>query len=314
MGVFLSVMGSLLLPPKRSSGEIIRIRTGIVKIRPVPWWLRTAWRALPRGGVEATIGLTTYRLLAEGGEMNFRTYLVLLGVACVVLGGCTIPSISVNIEPGETPGGEVTTPPLEEITPLVVETPASEPPPSEPEAPTPTNTLVVPPTSEETPAPEPPGAAPTEEPETPPQPVPTAIVDPELAALWDWALALEDEVFEPVEEMLETLDDLGLGSGQGDIFAICTGVDVVVATLGEVQQGLDRVGRPPVDDPDLNLAYDEASAAVDDLEQCFQLFQSACQTMDFGKALEAKQYFISGVEHLENAAGAMERWQNKVGL
>lgn len=246
--------------------------------------------------------------------MNVRTYLVLLAMACLVIGGCTIPSISVNIEPGETPGGEVMTPPLEEITPLVGETPASEPPSSEPAAPTPTNNLVVPPTSEETPAPEPPGAAPTGEPETPPPPVPTAIVDPELAALWDWAMALEEEVVEPLEEMLETLDDLGLGSGEGDIFAICTGVDVVVATLAEVQQGLDEVGPPPVDDPDLNLAYDELSAALDDMEQCFRLFQSACQTMNLGKALEAKQYFISGAEHLENFAQAIERWQTKVGL
>ena len=122
--------------------------------------------------------------------MNVRTYLVLLAIACLVIGGCTIPSISVNVGQGETPGGEVLTPSLEEITPLVGETPASEPPVSEPEAPTPTNTLVVPAASEGTPEPEPPGAAPTEEPETPSSPIPTAIVDPELAALWNWALAL----------------------------------------------------------------------------------------------------------------------------
>jgi hypothetical protein len=246
--------------------------------------------------------------------MNVRTYLVLLAVVCLVIGGCTIPSVSVDIEPGETPGGEVTTPSLEEITPLVGETPASEPPTSEPEAPTPTNTLVVPLTSEETPAPEPPGAAPTEEPETPPPPVPTAIVDPELAALWNWLLALEDEVAEPLEEMVETLDDLGLGSGQGDIFAICTGVDVVVATLGEVQQGLDKVGPPPTDDPDLNLAYTESSAALDDMEQGFQLLQSACQTMNLAALLEAADYLESGAQHMENASQAIERWQNKVGL
>jgi hypothetical protein len=254
--------------------------------------------------------------------MNVRIYLVLFVVACLVVGGCTIPSISVDVGPGETPAGEPTSPPAEEITPLVGETPASEPPATEPEAPTPTNTLVVPPSPEETPAPEPPDATPTEEtggepseePEAPAPPIPTAIVDPELAALWDWAKALEEEVAEPLEEMVTALDDLGVGSGEGDIFAICAGVDVVVGTLGEVQQGLDSVGPPPVDDPDLNEAYDESSAALDDMEQGFQLLQSACQTMNLGKVMEAAQYLESGAQHMDNAAQAMERWQNKVGL
>ena len=246
--------------------------------------------------------------------MNVRTYLVLLAIACLVMGGCTIPSISVDVGQGETPGGEVLTPSLEEITPLVVETPASEPPASEPEAPTPTNTLVVPAASEGTPEPEPPGAAPTEEPETPSSPIPTAIVDPELAALWNWALALEDEVAEPLEQMVTDLEDLGLDSAPPDIVAICTGVDVVLGTLAEVQQGLDTVGPPPVDDADLLLAYSELNAAMDDFEQGFLLLQSACQSMNVGDLVEAGTYLESGAEHMETAAAAIERWENSVGL
>jgi hypothetical protein len=250
----------------------------------------------------------------EGGTMNVRSYLALLAVACLVVGGCTIPSVTINVEPGETAAAEATASVLEQITPLVGETPAAEPPAPGTEAPTPTNTLVVPPASEGTPASEPPGAAPTEEPQTPSSPIPTAIVDPELAALWDWAMALDEEVAEPLEEMVEALDELGVGSGQGDIFAICTGVDVVVATLAEVQQGLDEVGPPPVDDPDLQLAYTELSAALNDLDQGFQLLQAACETMNLGAVLEAAEYLESGAAHMENAAAAIERWQNKVGL
>jgi len=254
--------------------------------------------------------------------MSVRTYLTLLAVACLVLGGCTIPSMTINVKPGETAEAEGTAPPLEEITPLVGETPASGPPTSEPEAPTPTNTLVVPPAAEETPTPEPPAAAPTEEasepppeePQAPASPIPTAVVDPELVALWDYAMALREEVAEPVEEMVTTLDDLGVGSGAGDLLAVCTGVDVVVATIAEVQQGLDQVGPPPVDDPDLLEAYDELNAALDDLDQCFKLVQSACQTMNMGEALKAKDYLISGAEHLENFAEAIDRWEDKVGL
>jgi len=254
--------------------------------------------------------------------MKVRTCLTLLAVVCLVMGGCTIPSLSINVEPAEPPEEEATAPPLEEITPLVVETAAPEAPTAEPEAPTPTNTLVVPSASEETATPEPPAAAPTEEasepppeePQAPASPIPTAMVDPELVALWEYAMALREEVAEPLEEMVTALDDLGIGSGAGDLVAICTGVDVVVGTIAEVQQGLDQVGQPSVDDPDLHEAYDELNLALDDLAQGFQLVQSACQTMNLGAALEAKDYLISGGQHLENAAEAIDRWEDKVGL
>jgi hypothetical protein len=260
--------------------------------------------------------------LAEGGTMNVRTYLTLLGVVCLVMAGCTIPSVSINVEPAQTPEEEATAPPLEEITPLVVETAAPEAPTAEPEAPTPTNTLVVPPAGEETATPEPPAAAPTEQPSEPPpeetqapaSPIPTAAVDPELVTLWDYVMALREEVAEPVEEMVTTLDDLGIGSGAGDLAAVCTGVDVVVATIAEVQQGLDELGQPPVDDPDLQEAYDEFNAALDDLDQGFRLLQTACQTMNLGAALEAKTYMISAAEHAENGFEAIDRWEDKVGL
>jgi hypothetical protein len=171
-----------------------------------------------------------------------------------------------------------------------------------PAAPTPTNTLVVPQAS-----------AVPEQP-TPSAPVPTALVDPDLVALWEYVMALREEVAEPLEEMVTTLDDLGIGSGAGNIVAICTGVDVVVSTLAEVQQGLDLLGPPPVDDADLQLAYDELSLALDDLEQGFALLQSACQTMNLGALAEAATYFESGATHMENAAEAMDRWEDRVGL
>ncbi len=247
--------------------------------------------------------------------MNVRAYLTLLAVVCLVMGGCTIPAVSVNVEPAEPPEEEATAPPLEEITPLVAETAA-------PEAPTPTNTLVVPAAGEETATPEPPAATPTEEPSAPPPeatqtpapPVPTAAVDPELVALWDYAMALREEVAEPLEEMVTTLDQLGLGSGSADILAICTGVDVVVATIDEVQQGLDEVGAPPVADPDLMEAYTELVAALADFEQGFLLLQDACQTKNLGAILEAAEYLESGAVHMENAAEAIDRWEDKVGL
>jgi hypothetical protein len=139
-------------------------------------------------------------------------------------------------------------------------------------------------------------------------------VDPDLVALWEYALELRAEVSEPLEEMVSALDDLGIGSGTGDIVAICTGVDVVVSTLAEVQQGLDQVGEPPLEDEDLQLAYDELSLALDDLEQGFALLQSACQTMNLGALAEAATYLESGATHMENAAAAIERWEAKVGL
>jgi predicted ABC-type transport system involved in lysophospholipase L1 biosynthesis ATPase subunit len=139
-------------------------------------------------------------------------------------------------------------------------------------------------------------------------------VDPELVALWEYSMELRAEVVKPLEEMVTTLEGLGLGSGEGDIVAICTGVEAVVSSLAEVQQGLDQIGQPPVDDEDLQLAYDELNLAVDDLEQGFVLLQSACQTMNLGALAEAAVYLESGATHMENAAAAIERWEEKVGL
>lgn len=233
--------------------------------------------------------------------MRVRNYLVLFAVACLLIGGCTAPSAT-TVEPRETPGESATAPPEQGTTEPAGETPSAEAPTAMPAAPTPTNTLVVPQAS-----------AVPEQP-TPSAPVPTALVDPDLVALWEYVMALREEVAEPLEEMVTTLDDLGIGSGAGNIVAICTGVDVVVSTLAEVQQGLDLLGPPPVDDADLQLAYDELSLALDDLEQGFALLQSACQTMNLGALAEAATYFESGATHMENAAEAMDRWEDRVGL
>jgi hypothetical protein len=139
-------------------------------------------------------------------------------------------------------------------------------------------------------------------------------VDPELVALWEYSMELRAEVVKPLEELVTTLDQLGIGSGAGDIVAICTGVDAVVSALAEVQQGLDQVGAPPVEDADLLLAYSELNLALDDLEQGFVLLQSACQTMNLGALAEAAVYLESGATHMENAGEAIERWEEKVGL
>jgi len=231
--------------------------------------------------------------------MSVRTYLLLVAVACLVIGGCTIPSLTTNVEPGETPAEQATVPPEQEATPPPGETPYAEAPTAMPGEAIPTNTLVVPP--------------PTEQP-TPSAPIPTALVDPELVALWEYAMTLREEVVEPLEEMVTALDDLGVGSGAGDIVAICAGVDVVVSTMAEVQQGLDQVGSPPVDDADLQLAYAELNLALDDLEQGFVLLQSACQTMNLVALGEAAVYLESGATHMENAGEAIDRWEEKVGL
>jgi len=239
--------------------------------------------------------------------MSIRTYLVLFAVACLVIGGCTVPSATTNVEPGETPAQEATPPPGQ--------TPSAEAATATPAEPTPTNTVVVPPASPppDATATEEPGAPPPEQP-TPSVPIPTALVDPELVALWEYAMALREEVAEPLQEMVTALDDLGIGSGAGNIVAICTGVDAVVSTLAEVQQGMDQVGAPPVHDEDLQLAYDELNLALDDLEQGFVLLQSACQNMNLGALTEAATYLESGATHMENAAAAIERWEEKVGL
>lgn len=238
--------------------------------------------------------------------VNVRTCLPLVAVASLLIGGCTIPSVSINVQEGGTPAGLATVAQAPEAT-----TPGSETTPAEaPGEPAPTNTLVVPPASQESP---PPIGAPPEQP-TASAPIVTAVVDPELAALWNYGLALREEVAEPLEEMVTTLDDLAVGSGAGDIAAICTGVEVVLSTLAEVQQGLDQVGPPPADDEDLQLAYSELNLALDDLGEGFALLQSVCQTMNLGALGVAAVYLENGAVHMENAGEAMERWEDKVGL
>ncbi len=246
--------------------------------------------------------------------MSVRIYLVLFAIACLVIAGCTTPGVTVNVDQGQTPPEEATAPPVQEVTEPSPSSTETQPTATLPGEPIPTNTLVVPPQAQESPTPEPPGAAPSEEPPGASSPIPTALVDPELVALWNYAVALQEEVVQPLEEMGTTLDELGLGSGQGDILAICTGIDVVVSSLADVQQGLDEVGPPPVDDADLQECYAELMAAADDFQQGFQLLQSACQTKNLGAAVQAGDYLESGAQHMDSAAQAMERWQATVGL
>jgi hypothetical protein len=243
-----------------------------------------------------------------------KSYLMPLFIAGLLIGGCALPSATVNVEPAGSPLPEWSPSPTTVVTPLAEGVPSPQPGATLPGEATPTSTLVVRIAPETSPTPEAPGAAATGAPQTASSPIPTALVDPELVALWEYVLQLEQEVAVPLAEMQTTLEELGLGSGQADIAAICTGVDVVVATMAEVQQGLDAVGAPPSDDSDLQEAYAELNAAADDLEQGSQLLQSACQTMNLGPLLESATYLESGAQHIENAGQAVQRWEDRVGL
>jgi len=238
--------------------------------------------------------------------MKKGSYVLLLALICLVLGGCTMPGATTIVEPQDTPVAEATS--------LLAETPAPVPPTPTLGPPTPTNTLVVPPAPEETPVSEPTSAPPTEEAEPPASPVPTANVDPELLELWEYGQGLQEKLIQPLEEMATTLEDLGIGSGEADIVAICTGVDVVLATLAEVQQGLEEQGPPPTDDPDLQECWVELNDALDDFEQGLLILDDVCETFRVGQLPEALTYLETAAQHMENAAAAFERWESKMGF
>lgn len=125
---------------------------------------------------------------------------------------------------------------------------------------------------------------------------------------------MQEKLIQPLEEMATTLEDLGIGSGEADIVAICTGVDVVLATLGEVQQGLEEQGPPPTDDPDLQECWVELNAALDDFEQGLLILDDVCETFRGGQLPEALTYLETAAQHMENAAAAFERWESKMGF
>lgn len=245
--------------------------------------------------------------------MKNRTHPVLLVMICLALAGCAMPGVTVIVEPQDTLVAEATS--------VSEETPAPVPPTPTLGPPTPTNTLVIPPTPGETPVSEATSAPPAEEPEAPGEepgppasPVPTAQVAPELVELWEYGQGLQEELIEPLEEMATTLEDLGIGSGEADIVAICTGVDVVLATLAEVQQGLEEQGPPPTDDPDLQECWVELNAALDDFEQGLLILDDVCETFRVGQLPEALTYLETAAQHMENAAAAFERWESKMGF
>jgi hypothetical protein len=139
-------------------------------------------------------------------------------------------------------------------------------------------------------------------------------VAPELVQLAEWAQALQEEVLQPLEEMAATLEQLLPEGEVPDIATACAGIQLVLDTLVESQAGVDSVGPPPTDDPDLQECWTEFNAAVDDLEQGLQFLDEWCETGNPASLLQAGAPVQSGTQHLENAATALERWQNRMGL
>lgn len=244
--------------------------------------------------------------------MKKHTHLLLIALVCFVLAGCTLPGVTIVVEPRETP--------VQGETPSSLESPVPLPPTPTLGAPTPTNTLVIPPTAGETPLAEPASPSPAGEPSQPGEPepatspIPTTEVASELVELGEYGQNLQEELIEPLEEMATTLEELGIGSGEADVVAICAGVEVVVATLAEVQQGLEEVGAPPTEDTDLQECWVELNAAVDDLEQGTLILGDICETFRVGQLPQVVAYLESGAQHMENAAAAFERWEAKMGF
>jgi len=145
-------------------------------------------------------------------------------------------------------------------------------------------------------------------------PAPTADVAEDLLELVEWAEDMEEEILQPVEEMATTLDVLFPDTGVPDVGTFCTGVEVALATLVEVQRGLDTVGPPPIEDPDLQECWNELNAAVDDFYEALLLLDSYCETRNLADLRQAAEPLYSGAEHLENAAAALERWESRMGI
>lgn len=247
--------------------------------------------------------------------MKKAVYILFVLLICLVVAGCGARAAPPEVAPTDTPveapaPTAVPAEPTPESTAVPPEPTAESPTPT-PEPPTPTNTLVVPQTPTHTPLSEP-TSAPTPPPaETP---IPTAEVAPEWVELAEWAQGVEDEVLQPVEEMATTLDELIPDSGVPDIRTFCTGVEVVLDTLRDVQQGLDEVGPPPTDDPDLQECWAEFNLGVDDLQQGLQLIDSSCETFNVADLQAGLAYLESGAQHMENAGEAFERWENRMGF
>lgn len=216
--------------------------------------------------------------------------ILLISLICVVIAGCGVPIGPTEAEPTATP--------TEAVEPLPADTPTPIPP--TPAPPPPTNTLVVPPAPTHTPV--------------PPTPIPTAEVAPELVQLTEWAQDLQEEVLQPLEQMAAALEELLPVGEVPDITTACTGIQVVLDTLVEAQEGVDSLGPPPTDDPDLQECWNEFNAAVDDLQQGLQFVDAWCETGNPASLIQAWAPLQSGTQHLENAAAALERWQTRMGL
>jgi hypothetical protein len=201
--------------------------------------------------------------------------ILLISLIGLLIAGCGVPTGLTEAEPTSTP------------------TEAIEPAPADTPTPTPL-----------TPTPTPP----------PPTPIPTAEMAPDLVQLSEWALDLQEQVLQPLEEMAAALEQLLPEGEVPDITTACTGIQVVLDTLVEAQEGVDSVGSPPTDDPDLQECWNEFNAAVDDLQQGLQFVDAWCETGNPASLIQAGAPLQSGTQHLENAAAALERWQTRTGL
>jgi hypothetical protein len=229
---------------------------------------------------------------------------LLVFLICLVVAGCGERAAPPEVAPTDTAVEAA------EATPVPTEATAAPPTPTR-QPPPPTYTLVIPVTPADAPVTEPTGAPAAPAAETPIPPTPTTHVAPELVELVEWAEGLEEELLQPIEEMSTTLEELIPDSGVPDIRTFCTGVEVVLASLAEAQTGLEQLGPPPTEGPDLLECWAELSAAVDDFEQCFLLLDGACETLNLADLPTAGVYCESGAQNLENAAEAFERWRSR---
>jgi len=76
----------------------------------------------------------------------------------------------------------------------------------------------------------------------------------------------------------------------------------------------DKLGLHPIEDLDRQECWIELNAALDDFEQGLLILGDICETFRVGQLPEALTYLETAAQHMENAAAALERCENKTGF